>query len=266
MTRCASAPRRVAGLLAGASAGAMLALAAPAGTSSPGGIVPEWARPPGADAPGPGTMPRPAPQPSVPPALAAPAAPPAPATNRAPIPAMVRHVDAWQDKLERGMTWSVRRFDRFFGDEQIDDDNEATRIRFALGLRVDADEGASFEQRLRVRLALPQLENRLQIIADSMRDTGDPQDRGVFGDEAEESKPDAGLRYIFNAGERRRLSADAGLRMGGSPQVFGKLRGRVTVPYDPWEMRMVETVQWYSIDGFGETSEMRWSRILRSRG
>lgn len=259
-------------MFAGAAAGALFALAAAAGTSDPGGIVPEWARPPGADAPGPGVAPRSAPPPTVPPRpavptlRAAPVAAPAPATNQAPIRAMVRHVDAWQDTLERGMVWSVRRFDRFFGDEEIDDDNEATRVRFALGLRVDADEGPTFEQRLRVRLALPQLENRLQIIADNMIDAEDPLEGGAIGDAAEESKPDAGLRYVFKADERRRLSADAGLRLGGSPQVFGKLRGRVTVPYDPWEMRLVETLQWYSHDGFGETSEMRWSRILRSRG
>jgi hypothetical protein len=173
-----------------------------------------------------------------------------------------RMVDRWHDYILRSITHSVEYFDHFFGDQRLNDDNAGTRAVLRLGVKMDRLNQTTFSQNFSVRLALPNLSHNLQIIADNMFDVGTPNEARAFEDAFRAQKPDTGLRYIFTETKQFRINADAGLQFGTPTRFFAKLRGRYTITRDPWEIRLAERVQWYSRDGFGENSEISWSRKL----
>lgn len=173
-----------------------------------------------------------------------------------------RQVDVWHAWLSQGVTEFVDDLDRFFGDDRIEDDVSGTRVRLALGVDWNRAEGPSLLTRFRARLDLPKTVRRLQLIVDSFSETDELLERVPIDDALRESKPDTGVRYIFRDEGPVRLSADAGARLGGNPQTFGRLRARLVVPMDPWEFRLIQTAQWYSQDGLGLVTEGRWSRRL----
>lgn len=175
---------------------------------------------------------------------------------------LAARADLWHAALSSGIVSTVDRVDRFFGDERLLDDNRATVVRAGVGVEWNEADGASLKTRLNARLSLPHLEQKVQLIADNFTEADDPTRGNPVGDSLRESHPDAGLRYVVKDEGPLRFSGDAGLRLGSESQVFGKLRARLIVPHDPWEMRLTQIGQWYSRDGFGTTSEMRWSRVL----
>lgn len=172
-------------------------------------------------------------------------------------------MDLWHAAISGRIVTTVDRVDRFFADDRVLEDTKETTVRAGIGVEWDEAEGAALKTRFNARLALPRIEQRLQLVADNFTETDEPLKSAQVRNSLRESSPDAGIRYIVKDEGPIRFSGDAGLRLGNHPQVFGKLRARLVVPFDPWEMRLTQTAQWYSRDGFGETSEMRWSRLLR---
>ena len=171
-------------------------------------------------------------------------------------------IDLWHAALCGRIVSTVDQVDRFFGDDRVLEDSEGTTIRAGIGVDWNQADGPSVKTRFNARLDLPRVEQRLQLIADNFTETEDSLESSQVRESLRESRPDAGIRYVVKDEGPIRFSGDAGLRFGGSPQVFGKLRARLIAPFAPWEMRLTETVQWYSADGFGETTEIRWSRLL----
>lgn len=162
--------------------------------------------------------------------------------------------------LSGGIVQMVERIDRLFGDERLDDDGE-TRLRLRMGLRYTRQDELSFESSLRARLDLPQLEKRLQLIIDD-----DVEDEtGRVGAAFRDSRPDAALRFLFDESARHRSSVDAGLRISGPTQAFGRWRGRLVLTPGQWDLRLVQTFAWFTATGPAQTSEMRWTRALPAR-
>lgn len=170
------------------------------------------------------------------------------------------------DRLQAGVSERffdlLDRVDRFFGDERIEDDVRGSHFRVGVGFRWDRAEGESLQTRFRSRIDLPKTEERLQLVLDNLTETGDPRRSNPLDDTIDASRPDAALRFIARETPRLRLSTDVGAKLGGDPQGFGRLRLRYALPLGCWELRLTETVQWYTSDGFGASAEMRWSRKL----
>lgn len=168
-------------------------------------------------------------------------------------------LELWHDVLSSGLVARVERFDNFFGDARLEDDNRETRVKVGLGVTASAEDGLTRETKVQARLALPGLRERFHLVVDDLveRDGVDAAGASVGGQEA---RPNTALRWVVQQTHRLRVSADAGLRVGQPTQVIGRLRWRWIVPYEQWELRLSDVVDWYSGEGFGQTSEMRWSR------
>jgi len=175
-------------------------------------------------------------------------------------------VDVWHERLGNGFVRTVDRFDRFFGDEALREYNEGCYFNIGLGLEWDRDEGPSLANNFDIRLAMPNLDNRIQFFLDSLTRAEDPQDISPILDSVRDIEPDAGMRYILTRGDRAWISTDAGIRFANPLQLYGKLRGRYTAPLPPWELRLSETLMWFTSDGFGSLSEVQFNRILGSNG
>ncbi|PIP37433.1 MAG: hypothetical protein COX19_16735 [Desulfobacterales bacterium CG23_combo_of_CG06-09_8_20_14_all_51_8] len=170
--------------------------------------------------------------------------------------------DIWQGSASTGMLDAADRVDSFFGDERLDDENRYTRLRLGMGLGWHKNDGASLLTEVRLRLSLPQLKNRFQIVVDDSFEADEPDKGSVIAEAAKDSEPDAALRYILKHDERRRLTSDLGVRLSSPSQVFGRLRGRIILPFPIWELRLSQSAAWFTDDGVTETSELRWSRLL----
>jgi hypothetical protein len=167
--------------------------------------------------------------------------------------------DIWHDNMSTQMLDAVDRVDYLFGDEWLEDENRYSRLRLGTALRWHKNDGASLLAGVRLRLSLPQLKNRFQIVVDDYF----AEDEGSAISEAtKESEPDTALRYIIKDNERRRLTSDVGVHLGSPSQVFGRLRGRIIFPFPIWELRLSQSVAWFTHDGFTETSEIRWNRLF----
>lgn len=166
----------------------------------------------------------------------------------------------WHDRVCLGIVDATERVDRFFGDERLEEDTDRSRVKLGMGLLYHRENGTSLVTDIKARLALPRLKNRFQLIIDDSFESNEPEDSGVFSEALKDSEPDTALRYIFHEQERRRLSADVGVRFTSPSQLFGRLRGRIIIPYGLWELRLTQTAAWFTDDGLVTTSEMRWTR------
>ncbi len=178
------------------------------------------------------------------------------------LPAELDAADRFQAGVSERFFDLLDRIDRFFGDERIEDDVRGSHLRLGIGVRWDRAEGESLQTRVRSRIDLPKTQQRLQLVLDNLTETADPRGRNPLDDTIEASRPDAAVRFIARETPRMRLSTDLGAKLGGDLQGFSRLRLRYALPLGPWELRLTQTAQWYTSDGFGTSSEMRWSRAL----
>ncbi|MFZ2634163.1 MAG: hypothetical protein WA081_01280 [Desulfosalsimonadaceae bacterium] len=144
--------------------------------------------------------------------------------------------EIWHDDVSRDVLETAERFDQFFGDERLDDDNRRTRLKVGTGLRWHDNDGVSLLTDIKARLALPRLKNRFQLVVDDAFESEEPGQIRSLTDAANDSEPDTSLRYIIKQDERRRLTSDAGIRLSSPTQLFGRMRGRIIIPYPVWEL------------------------------
>jgi hypothetical protein len=171
-------------------------------------------------------------------------------------------LDQWHSAVSCHVGDLVEWMDRFFGDEQVEEDTRPTHVRVGLGVEWDRTAGPSLVHRTKVRLALPRLENRLQLLAEGLTRVDDPEDLDHLREAVRDTRPDLGLRFWLRDDAMLRLSADAGLQLGSEPQVFGRLRSRQFHETGPWEYGLLETLQWYSENGLEAALEARLTRRL----
>jgi hypothetical protein len=169
-------------------------------------------------------------------------------------------IDLVHDRMSSNIVAAVSAVDRFFGDERLLDEGQGTLVRLAAGIKIESGEGTSFDSRFRLRLALPHLSRRLQIVVEEEIETSRLGEGGAVLDAAGEAKPDTALRYFLIKKPELRLSADAGGKGGSNPQALARLRGRYRLVFEAGELRLTETVRYLSADGVDATTEIRWSQ------
>jgi hypothetical protein len=170
--------------------------------------------------------------------------------------------DALHRKVSDHITDRIDTFDRFFGDERIEDEGKGSQVKFGLGPELSRFDDWSFENRLRLRLELPQLQHRLQLVIDNDVETEEAFRRRspTVLESTRESRPDAALRTDLLERGKFKVSADAGVKTGSDWQAFGKLRGRWIRDTDICELRLTQSVQYYSEDRFRGFSEAQIAR------
>jgi len=171
-------------------------------------------------------------------------------------------MEQWHDVVADAFLGVIERFDRLFGDRILDDHDEGTRLSVSAGVRFDDREGATLENRIRLRLALPNLERRLLLFFEEDDAEGaDPPSKTV-ADAVRDARSLAGIRLALAPIGQARLSADGGVRLGGDPQIVARGRFSLVKTYGVWERRLRQTVAWYSADGWTATAEARWTRPM----
>jgi len=172
--------------------------------------------------------------------------------------------DARYRRTSDGIIQAVDRLDRLFGDERLNEENLRTRLTLGLGLEHSGRDGMSLLSETRMRISLPRLEERLQIVLDDAFEVDQPDDGQAIADAVRDVKPDAGLRYVLARKKNLRISTDMGVRLSEPVQWFARTRWSLRYVLESWDLRLTETVLWFTKDGWRGISDVNFSRPLPS--
>ncbi len=235
-------------------------------TNAPAGTTPELASPTNAPPPGP-TVPEPGTN-TVPPTAAAP---------KAPLPVRIdseyarlsaRVLDAAKEIDRTLCSWftpeayeTSRTLDRFFGArDDAGEDADQTCLRVTPGVSVSRENGVRPLTRFGLTLAVPQLSERLQLVAKNYQTDEDvlPEITDFFSRQRTPGadQESAGLRLNLFEGTHYALSGGAGLRFQPEPVPTFRLKGGINYHEGPWATWIEETGFWRGKDGFGEKTEL----------
>ena len=167
-------------------------------------------------------------------------------------------VETMHDEISDGILKITHRFDSFFGEDIIDDDQDDTLIRLQLTGDFGENNRSAFNNRLSVRLKLPQLSNRVQLIFDDIVEKNEKKD---IVQEVKDSEPLTGLRYAVEE-NRLRFNVDAGVKVRMEPDAFVRARLRKIFDLEPWSLKLSQDVYWLMRDGPGEVTQAKLSRRL----
>lgn len=160
---------------------------------------------------------------------------------------------------------AIDRFDSFFGDPNLSEDNDATRIQVAFGPKFTKDADLpSLETDAKIRINLPRIERRLQLAIDTLGESDDPSTAGQVITERDRSA-DAALRYVIPEYKKWRFNLDAGLSRDDEDEYdpYLKLRARRKAQVDGWQMQFREVVRYYYNAGFKESTELQWDHPVK---
>lgn len=180
-------------------------------------------------------------------------------------------VDKMQRGVYRGVCGTARWFDGLFGTRHYDQDTDETFGRIGLYETWSDRDGPDTRLRMRVRLALPTMKERLrlffgraderEIIEDSHTDTG-----GSMPGEFKRVEDDAwllGLGYSKHGRLENGFDFDAGVRLRTPVDPFTKGSYRYNLVFnDATALRARQTVFWRDSRGFGETTELDLDHLL----
>ena len=166
----------------------------------------------------------------------------------------------WLDEMHRSIaesvTGSAQWFDDFFVDAEAADKQDAKgSARIRLGWEPRTGDLTEHEARLRVRLKLPHLKDRVDVILSDYDDEL-PEDKVRAGRPEDANRSDK-----FSLALRFKPKADSGLShrigVGRRLQLFARSRYRKNIELnEDLDLRWQASVSYYNRDGFGADTEL----------
>lgn len=177
----------------------------------------------------------------------------------------VKWVDKTHTQISKGILNSSERFDALFGEKHFDEEIQNTQIKFTTSMEIAESEDPELRFPVHINLALPQLQNRLQLFVDAMlKEEEKSENVGTntvanYGedDENDETNIMVGIQYKILQKARQWLTLGIGIKVHSNDKApLGKLWARKVFDFDPWALRLTQYVLWFKDDGWGETSRI----------
>lgn len=161
----------------------------------------------------------------------------------------------WLDNMHRSIADSVKVsaqwFDDFFAEDNMtEEENAIGQARIRLGWEPRSRELNDFEARIRLRVRLPKLKNRVDLILSDYEEDG-------IDDKVRAGRPDdANRQDRFSLALRFKPKRDSGfshrIGLGRRFQLFAKSRYRTQFHFtDSTDLRWESSVYYYNRDHFG---------------
>jgi len=157
------------------------------------------------------------------------------------------------DRAHRGVSTGVlataRWLDEFFADPRVESEESKSRVKVRFSLFAEEGEAFDYDVRAGVRIDLPILEERLQLLI-----AGDPEDdndfRAITGREGappelanDDENFSIALRYFLKRTAKQNVSLRSGIRFRNSlPHLYLEPRFRLSVPLDDWLFRFTQRI------------------------
>ncbi len=177
---------------------------------------------------------------------------------------LVEEVDYYHEAISKGVLRMANRIDHFFADDRILDESNKTQLRLSSAIRYEDRKNLTLRMSLKGRVALPYLQERWQLFFDTDGRERDVKDELRQTPEVTEDDKSlfTGVRYVTRETRRSRVSVDGGLRWRGGPVPFARVRGRRTLTYDAWAMRITQLFFWFEDRGLGERTHLDFEHWL----
>ncbi|MGA1826547.1 MAG: hypothetical protein ACMUIP_17985 [bacterium] len=165
-------------------------------------------------------------------------------------------------------------FDRFFSDEYETDESAKSILRFINSLGKSTNTDAHYRTQFHAHFYLPNVNRRFRLIL--VGDKGeDVPERSQSTDESlrfysfeheeaeESSLYSAALQWIIQESDNSNLDFKLSARFRDHVNPYIKSRYRLKIPLSKRLLfRISETLFWYDGEGFGETTELDFERII----
>jgi hypothetical protein len=174
--------------------------------------------------------------------------------------------DAFHDSMSRSLNATANWVDSFFGKPRATIEGESNSLRLKLSVFKETSQGLDFESDVKLRLVLPNLEDKLHLIISSNL-LDDQKNLNEFepGDIRDINERDLylSLRYFIKAAERRNLSLRAGLKLHSlTPIVFAGPRYSFIKKWDSWDFRFIEDLTYFSDDGWESMTTVDFEKSI----
>lgn len=142
--------------------------------------------------------------------------------------------------------------DSFFDDGRFSAEENESRATLKLSMGYSKNDNFEIKPRLDVRLKLPKLSSRTQLIIEAAED-GDfniddsPVDNYGQHEDSENNQLQAALRFFLKDSETYNVSFDAGASWD---YLYGSFRVRAIQDFDKWLGRFTNRLRWYTDDGW----------------
>ncbi|MFE8072081.1 hypothetical protein QQM79_13585 [Marinobacteraceae bacterium S3BR75-40.1] len=158
--------------------------------------------------------------------------------------------------------------DHVLSGEAITRPDNDSYVRIGMATRWEKSGLVSFEPEARFRVDLPTVREKLRLVVESTPDEFIPleeqrRDRTLLEPERTDNDPIGALRYLSQITDRWSASSDVGVRLGIPLNPFWRSRFRAHWDLDSgWDMLAEQRVYYFNIDGWGETTRLRFDRNL----
>lgn len=151
-------------------------------------------------------------------------------------------------------------FDSFFSDDILEDDSKGSKAKLSFYTRRKIGDPVDYTLGLSVKLELPKVHKKLNLIFESETDNGDSPETDVIN-AAEKIDYSAALRFMIQETKQWKANIDAGVRWQLPPDPFTRLRIRryADLPYDI-NLRATQEFSWYQSEGLGSRTAFRFDR------
>lgn len=172
------------------------------------------------------------------------------------------HEDASQWLIEKAL-W----FDSFFDDENYVSEVNKSRIKVSLKAGYSEKDDFEFKPRASIRLRLPKLENKLNLIIAGSDDSEFDADENPLADttlheDSERNEITVGLQYFLREKVNTNTSVSAGLSWD---YLYAGLRYRNSRNFGEWRSRIVNNLRYYTDDGWEDKASLEFDRLLSER-
>ena len=165
-------------------------------------------------------------------------------------------IDRAHQKISNSVLKTSERFDAFFGDTRVKEEQEATQLIVAPTLTFSEGKLIEVTCPLTLNLALPYLKNRWHLMVETLlQEEQTDDDKAETVDDGEHDVT-VSLRYKVVKQAQRWLSLDAGVKVQTDTLLspFGRVRFRHIFDFDPWGVRLTQLLFWMEDEGWGESS------------
>lgn len=174
----------------------------------------------------------------------------------------------WLDTSRRYVDTSADSFanwiDNFFGSPRTELESANSTLRLTLDSQFEEHNSSDFNVRLRGKVHLPRVDERLSLVFSDEDDDGLNEAKDQPGLREDNSKIDAGLLYKISERERSRLDFKLGLRSSG--KLKSSMRYRYKLPWnDKIVNRFTQTLYFVDGEGFGTRSAIDHDRLIDDR-
>lgn len=168
------------------------------------------------------------------------------------------------EKLVASAIW----LDSFFRDEHAEIEENKTSLRVRLSSFFEESEGVKADVKFRLRLVLPELEEKFHVIITGDRDedrdlSKDPMSKTGEIDEEAERNVNLALRYFIRTARDNNVSFKLGVRVNDFPPIFyAGPRLSLARKIDPWLFRFTQEIKWFSDEGWETKTRFDFEKKL----